>query len=61
MALLKKGFTILPSQKLAASDLGNEVLHDVGRIVIGHILTMNHDCVCERLRMVLQQLPQQNG
>ena len=37
----------------AAADLGNEVFHHVGRAVIGHILAVDSDNVCERLWVVL--------
>ena len=36
-----------------AADLGNEVFHDVGRAVIGHILAVDSDNVCECLRVML--------
>ena len=36
-----------------AADLGNEVFHDVGRAVIGHILAVDSDNVCECLGVVL--------
>jgi len=37
----------------AAADLGNEVFHHVGRAVIGHILAVDSDNVCECLRVML--------
>jgi hypothetical protein len=36
-----------------AADLRNEVFHDVGRAVIGHILAVDSDNVCECLGVVL--------
>ena len=36
-----------------AADLRNEMFHDVGRAVIGHILAVDSDNVCECLRVML--------
>ena len=35
------------------TDLGNEVLHDVGRVVTSSVLAVDHDCVSKCLRVVL--------
>ena len=41
--------------------LGNEVFDDVGRAVIGHVLTVDSDNMCEGLWVVLHSGSQQVG
>ena len=43
------------------TDLGNEVFDDVGRAIIGHVLTVDSDNVGEGLWMVLDSGGQQVG
>lgn len=38
------------------TDLGNEVLHDVGRVIAGGILAADHDCMGEALPVLLQRV-----
>lgn len=54
-------YTVLKCSVMTYTDLGNEVFDDVGRAIIGHVLTVDSDNVGEGLWMVLDSGGQQVG